>query len=48
VRGTVLPLGGAWAVVAAGQQLPSEIAVDGANLYWIDSVPGGAVMKLAK
>ena len=40
--------GGESLVLATDQSLPSEIVVDDANIYWIDSDIDGAVMKLAK
>ncbi len=40
--------GGGAMLIAGDQQLPSEIAVDGQNVYWVNSVVDGAVMKLAK
>jgi hypothetical protein len=40
--------GGAATLLADDQQIPGEIAVDGQNIYWLNSVVDGAVMKLAK
>ena len=40
--------GGESTVLATNQSLPSELAIDGSNIYWINSVVDGAVMKLAK
>jgi sugar lactone lactonase YvrE len=40
--------GGDATLLAEGQQLPGEIAVDGLNVYWVNTVVDGAVMKLAK
>jgi hypothetical protein len=35
-------------VMASGQQGPSVIAVDGTAVYWLNTLGGGGVMKLAK
>lgn len=35
-------------MLATNQTIPSELAIDGTNIYWINSSPGGAVMKLAR
>jgi len=40
--------GGEVVVLAVGQAEPSEIAVDGSNVYWLNSAADGSVMKLAK
>jgi hypothetical protein len=51
VAGTVMkvPLGGGTpTVIASGQQSPTEIAVDDHDVYWIDSVFDGALLKAAK
>jgi sugar lactone lactonase YvrE len=40
--------GGAATLLAEDQQTPGEIAVDGQNVYWLNSVVDGAVMMLAK
>ena len=40
--------GGAATLLAGDQQIPGEIAVDDRNIYWLNSVVDGAVMKLAK
>jgi sugar lactone lactonase YvrE len=40
--------GGGATLIADDQQLPGEIAVDGQNVYWVNAVVDGVVMKLAK
>jgi len=32
--------------LAPGGNNPARIAVDGANVYWVDQSPGGALMKV--
>jgi hypothetical protein len=49
--GTVskVPVGGGDAVVIAKDQFgASDLAIDGANLYWLDDITDGAIMKLVK
>ncbi len=38
--------GGAATVLASGQEYPSEIAVLGTTLYWLNSAANGALMKM--
>jgi hypothetical protein len=46
---TKVPVGGGDAtVIAKDQASVSELAIDGANLYWLNAGTDGAVMKLAK
>lgn len=40
--------GGAATVIATDQAGATDIAIDGANIYWINAVDNGAVMRLAK
>lgn len=40
--------GGMPEVVAANQATPTDIAIDAQNIYWLNSVMGGTVVKLAK
>jgi hypothetical protein len=44
-----VPVGGGEAtVVATDQRSPSELTIDGTNIYWINATADGAIMKLAK
>lgn len=40
--------GGTPEAIATNQAMPTDIAIDGKNIYWINSATGGAVVKLAK